>query len=334
MLSIFLDYELKQCQEKYIAICQERKEYDGIHSLQFILKTITSKYAFYKLNIDVNIFLTSTIKTFIKNIFLRAMQKYTILKNTLIYYNNKKKKSYNHVDLNMNPFVNKRHIIYFIDKRRKYTFHLHDLSNIIINALIYSDEYLFSIPTDIKNPYTNIKFTTEQMYIFYICMQLRGFYIHPLITMLMQENFVVNAFSIKYESSIKEYIIDNKIKNFTPKNICDELKLMFDAVSYNHAPHNQSFTISFINKLPNSILLHFKPLLYHYFRHIYSNNSLYRKMEYNKLVKKLIAFKKENPDFMYDMKIQTSIHNVNYKDIIVPTHQIGFIEAILYMQEN
>jgi len=238
----------------------------------------------------------------------------------------------------MNPFVNKRHIVYIIDNDRKYTFHLHDISNIIVNSLIHSDEYLFSLPTEIKNPYTNIPFKTEQLYIFYLCMQLRGFYIDPLITFFMQENFNLNMFSIKYEPTIKEYIIDNKIKNYTPKTICNELISMFESITiYNTitGQNKEPFTSSFINKMPKYILIHFKPLLYHYFRYIYSNNSMYRKLEHNKLIRKIIAFKNSNPNFVDDLKIKIPITNVIYKDITIPTPpSIGFIEALIYMQQN
>jgi len=238
----------------------------------------------------------------------------------------------------MNPFVNKRHIVYLIDKERKYTFHLHDISNIIVNSLIHSDEYLFSIPTEVKNPYTNLPMKTEQLYIFYLCMQLRGFYIHPLISLFMQENFNLNMFSVKFEPTIKEYIIDNKIKNFSKKKLCNEVKSMFESTMiYNMQTfqYNEPFSPVFINKLPNDILLHFKPLLYHYFRYIYSANSLYRKLEHNKLIKKIIAFKLSNPEFIYNLTIKIPITNVNYKDINIPVPpSVGFIEALIYMQQN
>jgi hypothetical protein len=238
----------------------------------------------------------------------------------------------------MNPFIHKRHIVYLIDKEHKYTFHLHDISNIIVNSLIHADEYLFSTPTEVKNPYTNIPFNVEQLYIFYLCMQLRGFYIHPLITLFMQENFNLHMFSVKYEPTIKEYVIDNKIKNFSPKKICNEVISMFESITiYNTitGQNSQPFTLVFLNKLPNQVLIHFKPLLYHYFRYIYSVNSLYRKLEYNKLIKKIIAFKRLNPNFVYDSKIKIPITTVNYKDVTIPTPpSVGFIEALLYMQQQ
>ena len=336
MLSIFLEHEFEQQKNRYIKRCIHKNEFVGIHVLSFILQSIKTKKDFFKQDIDNNIFLTSTIKKFTRNIFFDAYAKYTTLKNKLIQYIHFKKKSFNTVDLCMNPFVNQRQIVYVIEKERKYTFHIHDISNIIVNALTYSDEYLFSLPNDVRNPYTNLKFTAEQLYIFYMCMQVRGFFIHPLFTFFMQENFVLNSFAIKYEPVIKEYIIDTKIKNFTPKIICDELVSMFESVTINNHPHyNQVFTNSFIKTIPKTILMHFKPLLYHYFRYIYSNNSMYRKVEYNKLIKKMVAFKRSNPNFVHNLTIEVPITKVHYKDISIPsTPSVGFIEALLFMQQN
>jgi hypothetical protein len=62
---------------------------------------------------------------------------------------------------------------------------------------------------------------------------------------------------------------------------------------------------------------------------------MYRKLEKNKLIKKMIAFRKSNPDFINNLKIQIPITKVNYKDITIPSSpSIGFIEALLFMQQN
>ena len=338
MLSIFLNYEFEKRKSAYIEKCREQNEFDGLEILRIYIKMFEDKREYFKTNIDTNMFLISTTKKYIHEIFLNAFTKYTVFKNKLIRYIHQKKKSYNNVDLCMNPFINKRQIVYVIDNERKYTFHLHDISNIIINSLIHSDEYFFPIPTEVKNPYTNIPFKKEQLYIFYLAMQLRGFFIDPLITFFMQGNFNLNAFTIKYDPMLKEYIIENKIKNFTTKTICDELIGMFDAITIynmNSARNIHPITEVVINKMPKHILIHFKPLLYHYFRYIYSNNSLYRKLEYNKLVKKILAFKKSNPNFVYDFKIEVPISIVNYKEITIPSPpNIGFVEALLYMHQN
>jgi hypothetical protein len=49
----------------------------------------------------------------------------------------------------------------------------------------------------------------------------------------------------------------------------------------------------------------------------------------------MIAFRKSNPDFINNLKIQIPITKVNYKDITIPSSpSIGFIEALLFMQQN
>ena len=339
LLSIFFNYEIDKNIQSYVTSCRDNNEYDGIHIVDFIKesKMYESIYQF-KTIIDNNIFLTSTLKTFIISKFFIALKKYKIVKNILIRYIHSTKKSYNNSDLCMNPFTNKRHIFYIFNKSNKYTFHLHDLNNIVFNALIHSDEFLFSIPLEIKNPYTNIPFTSNQLYTIYICMQLRGFFIHPLFTLFMQEKFNIVTFSIKHESVIKEFIIENKIKNLLDKKVHEELKYMFDSLmvyNYNTMQHVHLFPNVFINSIPFNILVHFKPLLIHYFHYVYSTNTFYRQLEYNKLLKKLIAFKRENPSFLPSLKIHIPIQNVKYKDITIPRPiSQSIIEALMYIPQN
>ena len=169
-------------------------------------------------------------------------------------------------------------------------------------------------------------------------MQLRGFFIHPLFTLFMQENFNIVAFSIKHESVIKEFIIENKIKNLLDPKIHEELKYMFDSLvvyNYNTLQTGHIFPNTFINSIPFNIITHFKPLLIHYFHYVYSSNSFYRQLEYNKLIKKILAFKRENPSFMPSLKIHTPIQNVKYKDISIPRPITQTImEALMYIPQN
>ena len=83
------------------------------------------------------------------------------------------------------------------------------------------------------------------------------------------------------------------------------------------------------NLIPHTILIEFKPLLYHYYHSLYSMNSYYRQLEYNKLIKKIIAFKNENPLFILTYTIVVPITKVNYKNISIPRRASNQWESIM-----
>jgi hypothetical protein len=202
---------------------------------------------------------------------------------------------------------------------KKYTFKLFDLANIIFNSLTNSDENFFSTPLVIKNPYTNIKFSVQNLYIIYFCMQKRGLYIHPLFTLFMQENFNLGLFSLKHEGLIKEYIIDTSIQKNTDIKSCQEIRSMFRELSiYNVYSMINEPILCDTDTIPNEIMISFKPLLFHYHHSLFSMNSYYRQVEYNKLLKKIIAFKNENPLFTLMHTITVPITKVNYKNVSIP----------------
>jgi len=153
-------------------------------------------------------------------------------------------------------------------------------------------------------------------------MQSRGFPISPLFTLYMLEEFNLQKFSIKFEGMLKDYIIDNAISNFDTKRTLDEIRIMFaDITIYNYHTHKDEPI--FISSIPSSNLLGFKSLLYHYFHYLYSMNSFYRNIEYIKLIKKIIAFKKENPLFETQNIITVPVHKLTYKSINIPHRQVN-----------
>ena len=58
-------------------------------------------------------------------------------------------------------------------------------------------------------------------------------------------------------------------------------------------------------------------------------NSCYRQTEYNKLIKKIIAFMSENPFFTITFKITVPITKVNYKNIIIPRRSHTHFESLM-----
>ena len=58
-------------------------------------------------------------------------------------------------------------------------------------------------------------------------------------------------------------------------------------------------------------------------------NSYYRQVEYNKLIKKIIAFKNENPLFLLTYTIVVPITKVNFKHITIPIRASSQWESLL-----
>ena len=322
MLDTFFKYEIQKHKENIIQDCADHKCYANLQLIETIgMMYNIDKLTVYSIHLEENPFIHPCMKKHILQIVCNAIEKKNVLTSICIRYIRKRRTSYVTTDLALNPMTetNPKYLIDIMHDYKKYTFKLFDLANIIFNSLTNADDNLFSTPLVIKNPYTNIKFSIQNLYIIYFCMQKRGLYIHPLFTLFMQENFNLGLFSIKHEGLIKEYIIDNIILKYTHTKTCRELRLMFNELTiYNTYTLEFEPILSGMNIISNDVLVTFKPLLYHYHHYLYSMNSYYRQVEYNKLIKKLIAFKHENPLFTITFTVVVPITKVNYKNISIP----------------
>jgi hypothetical protein len=138
----------------------------------------------------------------------------------------------------------------------------------------------------------------------------------------MLEDFNLSRFSIKFEGMLKDYIVDNAVKNFNDAHTLVELNIMIrDITIYNYRTKKDE--IIFKTEISNTILITLKPLLYHYFHYLYSMNSFYRNIEYIKLLKKLISFKLENPRLESESIITVPLQKLNYKIVNIPHRQVN-----------
>lgn len=337
MLTHFFKYHIKKNEEKIKDECK-----DVCYVNMPLIKNMFEmepKYnrSIYSKYVEFNPFIHPVIQNRILNIYCKSVQSLQLLKRVCIRYIRKRRHSFSSTDLSLNSLENlqPRELIDIMHNYNKYTFKVFDLSNIIFNSLINADEYFFSNPLTIKNPYTNIKFSVYNLYIIYFCMLQRGYIIHPLFALFMKENFNLSIFSLKYEGLIKEYIIDNKIKQSTNAKICGDLRNMFTELSiYNLVTLSYEVILHGIEYIPDDSILTFKPLLYHYNHSLYSMNSCYRHVEYNKLIKKIIAFKNENPLFTITHKIIVPITKVNYKHITIPRRSYTGWEGLMLIPGN
>lgn len=333
LLTIFFNYEIKQHKKTLLQDCKNHECYANIELIETIcLMYKIDKLMTYSKHVEDNPFIRPCMQQHILTILCRAIQKKNVLTSFFIRYIRKRRPSYVTTDLALNPLadIDPKYLIDIMHNYKKYTFKLFDLANIIFNSLTNADDHFFSSPLVIKNPYTNIKFSVQNLYIIYFSMQKRGLFINPLFTLFMQENFNLGLFSLKHEGVIKEYIIDNTIHKLTKQNTCNELVTMFTEITiYNAYTMLIEPIFSCHDRIPKDILFTFKPLLFHYFHSLYSLNSYYRQVEYNKLIKKIIAFKNENPLFIINHNIIVPITKVNYKNIVIPRRPTTNWESLL-----
>ena len=333
MLDYFFDYEINHKTEKIIQDCVHHNCYANIE----LIKTVcimykTSKLLTYSRYVENNPFIYPCIQKHILDILCAAIRKKNALTSIFIRYVRKRRVSYSTTDLAFNPLseIDSKYLIDIMHDSKKYTFKLFDLANIIFNSLTNSDDLLFSTPLVIKNPYTNVKFSVQNLYIIYFCMQKRGLFIHPLFTLFMQQHFNLGLFSLKHEGLVKEYIIDTSIQKNTDTKTCQEIRSMFNELTiYNTYTMEFESIFSGMNVVPDTVVIEFKPLLYHYHHYLFSMNSYYRQLEYNKLIKKIIAFKHENPLFIITHTIVVPITKVNFKNITIPRRASSQWESLL-----
>jgi hypothetical protein len=334
MLDIFFKHEIQKQKETIINDCAQHNCYANIGLIESVCAMYeTDKLNVYSNHVEDNPFIHRCMQQHILNILCNATHKKNALTSICIRYVRKRRTSYVTTDLALNPLseTNPKYLIDIMHDYKKYTFKLFDLANIIFNSLTNADDHFFSTPLVIKNPYTNIKFSVSNLYIIYFCMQQRGLYIHPLFTLFMQENFNLALFSIKHEGLIKEYIIDNtihKLSNHT--SLCQEIRSMFRELNiYNTYTMIYEPILDDLVSIPQDVMVTFKPLLFHYYHSLFSMNSYYRQVEHNKLIKKILAFKKENPFFTINYIIVVPITKVNYKNITIPRRSSNQWESLL-----
>jgi len=333
-LSHFFYYEINNHKEVLENECKD-KCFVNIPLFNCLCEyMIHTKLTMYSEYVENNLFIHPIIKKFTLLFYCNAVKKQNCLNRIFSRYIRKRRTSYCTTDLALNPLteINPNYCIDIMHDYKKYTFKLFDLTNIIFNSLTNSDEHFFSTPLPIKNPYTNIKFSSSILYIIYFCIQQRGLPIHPLFTLFMKENFNLALFALKHEGIIKDYIIDTSIKKYNTQKTIVELQSMFQELTvYNVMTAIMELLIPDATSIPDDVMIHFKPLLYHYCHSLFSLNSYYRQLEYNKLIKKIIAFKSENPLFVITHKVIVPITKVNYKEIVIPRRSSTLWESLLIL---
>lgn len=102
--------------------------------------------------------------------------------------------------------------IEIMEQNSRYMFDCLELSKLWAQGLLNHDEF-FSEPKDLMNPYTNIKFSTSNLWNLYVHLRHHGFRIHPVIDMFASCCMDIHLFEVRYEGVLRSYRIDQYIRD-------------------------------------------------------------------------------------------------------------------------
>ena len=266
-----------------------------------------NKFKFYMETLK-NTFMTENMKNEFINKFNKIQRVYHILNKFKFLYKYKKSKIIVDSDLCLNKLDINNHLTFCLYQgNNRYLFNINEIVKIIITSLINSPLF-FSEPLVSKNPYNNIPLNKSTLYNIYFTLQRKNIKIHDLFYKFFLQNFNLSDFKKYNEHLIREYAIDNYIKNSSDEIIYNSILSML--VEYNKMV-NKKNRIKFCFDFPtDKIILAFKPFLNLYYKSKYSLIKTLKSNSSKYLFAHLFKFKKINTCFGKKLyKLETKYTN-------------------------
>ena len=273
-----------------------------------------NKFLILKNGILNNIFVTKDKKNEIEFLFYKTQKLYRALCRFAYICKYKCAKKYDtSTDLCMNELsvFKKNQTLELYENNMLYHFRITDIINIIHNALSHSPNF-FPEPLKIKNPYTNIPFSKNNLYNIYFAIDKSPFKIPVLY-----EEFFANQFNLKQFTKYNEHLIrEASIKNFCKNALLEQrLYYLYRMMEKNYRI-TQKIKINkdFPSKKIVEVFEHFNFLKLF----LYSEYSLIvtKKLDNKKLLKKTLKkFIRLNPMFGQKYIIKKYIRDVSGKYI-------------------
>ena len=254
----------------------------------------------FKENIIDNEFIDGEEIKIIENYYIKAKKHYDSLNSFLHRWKYKKCVNYDYnKDLYLTPLSEFKdtHKIVLLENKTKYHFRLSDLVNSWVTCLRNNDG-LFPKPIKLKNPHTNLSFSTHNLFNIYFKLLETKFNIPYLINCFFICEMRLPLFTIKYLPILKDIAIYNfsKSDNALEKweqilNMLHKYRKEVDYLTFSNFV-DPEHKINIIDKLNHMII--------HYLNSEYSCNPLIKE-ESNKKTKELIQkYIEENPNFGYN----------------------------------
>jgi hypothetical protein len=225
--------------------------------------------------------------------FCKIQKTYHSFSRLAFIYKYKKSAMSVTTDIGLNNItINDKNILCIYHFNSRYLFNINDLLKIIITSITNSYMF-FSQPLPSKNPYNNLPFTKSNLYNIYIFLKFKTNIYNDLFIKFFHCDFNLTTFYHKYEYLLRQYILDNFIKNSTEDILIQEIKKMinlFNKKTTKKIIINDEFPKKRLIKIMKPyLMLHLQS--YYSFVPIVKNNAIVL------LNSKLKKFQKFNPKF-------------------------------------
>ena len=291
------DFRNNNVAQAYLFICFCNKEVYNNNKFNFYIDTLKNKL------------MPDFMKNEFINNFIKIQRIYYIFNKLAFLYKYNKSKIIVDTDLCLTKLDINHYLTFCLHEDNKnYLFNINEIVKLIITALINSPLF-FSEPLVSKNPYNNIPFNKSTLYNIYFTLQRKNLKIHELFYKFFLENFDLTNFKKYNEHLIREYAIDNYIKNTQDDILYNVILSML--IEYNKLVHKKD-RYKFCHNFPkDKIILAMKPFLRLYYKSNFSLITTIKNNSHKYLFANLIKFKKNNICFGRKIyKLET--HYINF----------------------
>lgn len=302
------------------------KAHSNIHTILFnllIAYDANSKYKFFNDTLH-NMFLDTETKTEFECLFSRIQKIYIAFRKFAYVYRFKKSNVIVDLDLCGNSLTfNHKNIFCLFNENNRYLFTINDLIK-LINTSLTNDFLFIAVPLNVRNPYTNVILNKSTLYNIYFFIKYNTHLYAELIFKYFKCNFNSREFCKNYPYLLREYSIENHIKNSSMELKQEEI---FDMIfHFNKRTLKTCFNIH--NEFPRDTLISvMKPYHRLWLYYAYSLIPSTKMMHYKNLMFRLSELIKFNPLFgrMY-ITYGSTFHSTKPKRIIeFNDHHIQFV---------
>jgi len=248
-----------------------------------------------------NLFVNEVNTNTILDIYMHINHCIGLLSRLVTKWKRRRMTVHNDTDLLLTPLSSYPETILttIVDNGQKYVFRIPDLLSLVYNALSAADDRWYAAPTKIKNPYTGLPFSLENIYGIYISVRNSTFKMPVLFSLFVDLGCDIDRFGLQYECLLRDIMIENNVRNLSKPELASEIRYMLrDTTAYSPLEHDEEIIVRIHEAFPDSVLTSvFAPFLVPYYTHKYSLNPFMRHRSGETLVKKLLVFRTENPMF-------------------------------------
>lgn len=200
---------------------------------------------------------------------------------------------------------NNKNTISVIKSNKVYLFSIFDLKKIIYNSL-NNNNFLFSEPMLIKNPYDNEPFAPHVLYNIYFFMKFRNIEINELFYYYYKFNFNIYMFKNKCTDVLRDNVIENLIQSEDINVLSLEITGM---IHYYNTYASRERKICISDGFPSQILINaLRPMLRIYFKSMFGLNENHTGFYIKEFFNVMFFFQKCN------RKFGRKYYNCDYKN--------------------